>query len=221
MRVNGPLAFTFLFILGHQPIGWYLPHLEYIFLSQLNHLRLQKSTQRYVSWVFSNPVDREEQSPQVPVLLVSEHTEVYSSVGFLWHATLEQMVMNRTSFSSWCKCVYDKVFFVLQVGGMCEQRALGAWFRQKHLKSRLCLCVIMLCDLVAPTVVGKGRLYLGTIGKWKMEASASAKCRKWNTIKCASIIDVPDLGSGQYDELVSGNRLQNNKFKCKEKVPES
>lgn len=52
MRVNVLLAFSFLFILGHQPRGWHLPLSEYIFLSLLNHLRLQKSTQRYVSLVF-------------------------------------------------------------------------------------------------------------------------------------------------------------------------
>lgn len=54
-----------------------------------------------------------------------------------------------------------------------------------------------------------------------MEASTSAKCRKWNTIKCAYVIDVPDFGSDQYDELVSENRLQKNKYKYEQKVPES
>lgn len=54
-----------------------------------------------------------------------------------------------------------------------------------------------------------------------MEASDSAKCRKRNTIKCAYAIDVPDLCSDQYDELVSGNRLQKSKYTCEQKILES
>lgn len=126
MRVNVPLTFSFMFILGHHPIRWCLPHSECIFLSQLNHLRLQDAPRDVSPWWL-----------QIQLLTKKINHYKYQFCSFL---NTDEYILMQGFPDTLCqsKCFWTrlsspldtgvfmtKVSFAWQVGCMCEQRALG------------------------------------------------------------------------------------------------